>query len=366
MAKHEQFMRECFRLAEKGKGHVSPNPLVGAVLVEQGRSVAFGFHERFGGSHAEVNCLRNHNGNLSNAVLYVNLEPCSHFGKTPPCTDLLVQRGIRNVVVAMKDPNPFVSGKGIAQLRRAGVHVTVGVLEKEAGHLNRFFVKHIVSSLPYVHLKIAETADGFIGRGNGSLEYITSLESRRLVHLWRGEYDAIVVGAGTIQTDNPELNVRLSAGRDPAVVILDGNLRLTGQERVFASARKRRVFLCVSQQAIDARRTTVRNLESNGVTLLAFAAGKGDLNLKTILRELYARQIGSILVEGGSNVFSRFIKYGFVDELSVFCSPAVFGKGIPRFPDAKRSNGMLREMLLSTGCFARKSGTDTLFTGIIA
>lgn len=366
MHEHEQFMRECFQLAEKGKGHVSPNPLVGAVLVEKGKCVARGFHKRFGGAHAEVNCLQNYKGNLSKAVLYVNLEPCSHHGKTPPCTDLLIQRGIQNVVVAMKDPNPFVAGKGIAQLRRAGINVTVGVLEKEARRLNRFFVKHITSSLPYVHLKLAQTADGFIGRKNGSLEYITSPESRSLVHKWRGQYDAVLVGAGTIQADNPRLTIRLSTGRDPAVVILDGKLRLTGRERVFASARYRRVFLFVSKQAINSQPSKAKYFKSIGVTLIALAGRNADLNLKSILHALYARQIGSILVEGGSSVFSTFIRQGFVDELSVFCSPLIFGNGIQRFSEANYSNGMLREMMLSSSFSARESGTDILFTGTIA
>ncbi len=363
---HEQFMRECFQLAEKGRGYVSPNPLVGAVLVEEGRCVARGFHKRFGGVHAEVHCLRNYTGDLSNAVLYVNLEPCSHHGKTPPCTDLLIQRGVRKVVIAMKDPNPLVTGKGITQLRRAGIHVTVGVLEKEARHLNRFFVKHIANSLPYVLLKIAQTADGFIGRKNGSLEYITSPESRRLVHKWRSEYDAVLVGAGTIQADNPRLTVRLWTGRDPAAVILDGKFRLTGRERVFASARHRRVYFCVSKQAMKARPSMAKYFKSIGVNLIALAGRNGDLNLKSVLYELSARQIGSILVEGGSNVFSSFIRQRYVDELSVFCSPVVFGNGIPRFSEADRSNAMLREMILSSGFSARKSGTDILFTGTIA
>ena len=195
---HERFMSECLLLAELGKGQVSPNPLVGAVLVRDGRVVARGYHQRCGGPHAEMNCLAHYTGDVRSATMYVSLEPCSHHGKTPPCADMLSGSGLRHVVVGMKDPNPLVSGRGIERLRNAGVEVTVGVLEREARELNRVFVTHIRAKRPYVHVKIAQSMDGFIASPNARRRWISSAASRALVHRWRAEYDAVLVGAGTV------------------------------------------------------------------------------------------------------------------------------------------------------------------------
>ncbi len=360
---HEEFMRECFRLAEKGKGYVSPNPLVGAVLAVNNTIVARGYHQRFGGPHAEVRCVRNYKGSLSNAILYVNLEPCSYYGKTPPCAELIVQRGIKRVVVAMKDPNPDVSGKGIARLVRAGVEVQVGVLEEEAKHLNRFFVKHVITKMPYVHLKIAQSMDGFIGRSKGPMQYITSAPSRKLVHRWRTEYDAVLVGAGTIKADNPQLNVRLVKGREPAVVILDGKLSVSGKEKVFASARERRVLVCADSSAVESRQRKVRAMMAQGVDILKFPSRNNSLNLKSVLKELYKHNIGSILVEGGSQVFNQLVLQGMVDEFSFFFAPKHFGSGV---------KGLLQEASVKAGrCILNnefisyKVGSDSLITGIV-
>ena len=356
-------MRECFRLAAKGKGYVSPNPLVGAVLVRKGVIVARGYHKRFGDAHAEVECLRAYSGSLAHTTLYVNLEPCSHDGKTPPCADLIIQRGIKKVVVAMKDPNPHVAGKGIAKLRRAGVEVVTGVLKAEALRLNRWFVTNITARRPYVHLKIAQTRDGFIGRNNAPLQYITSLPSRKLVHRWRSEYDAVLVGAGTIRADNPLLNVRLAKGRDPAVVVLDGRLSVSGEERVFASAKTRAVLLCTSIQAERKHRNKISTLRSRGVSVLSFASRAGELNLRQVLRELYKRKIGSLLVEAGSTTVMQFLDKRLADELSIFISPKVYGEGVPLL--AGKIAGQLQSFMQTTICSMRKVGNDLLVTGTI-
>lgn len=359
----ELFMRECFRLAGKGKGNVSPNPLVGAVLVIDREIVARGYHGRFGAVHAEVECLRNYNGSLSKATLYVNLEPCSYYGKTPPCADLIIQRGIKRVVVAMKDPNPMVAGRGIAKLRRVGVSVQVGVLEDEARYVNRFFARHISARMPYVHLKIAQTMDGFIAKGKGPMRYITSKSSRTLVHQWRTEYDAVLVGAGTIIADNPQLNVRLVKGREPAIVVLDGRLRVSGKERVFASAQNRRVFVCAGKSAVELQERKVRDMMTKGVTVLTFPSRGGSLNLEGVLKKLNRNNIGSLLVEGGGKVFNQFIIKGLVDEFSMFVAPMRFGNGVEGLSrEASRKAG---EFILDNHFASYMLGSDSLTTGIV-
>ncbi len=324
----EQFMRVCLRLAARARGYVSPNPMVGAVLVQDDKVVATGYHRRFGGPHAEVECLRTYDGDASDTTLYVNLEPCAHYGKTPPCVDLILQRGIRRVVVAMSDPNPLVAGKALRLLRRRGVEVKLGVLQHEAEELNRFFIKHITTGLPYVHMKIAQTLDGYIGKRNAKTGYITSKQSLTMVHRWRAEYDAVLVGANTIKSDNPRLTVRLVRGRDPAVVIVDGRFSLTGNERVFASASRRAVYLCTTRRAAMKHAKKGLFLQARGVRMLAFRSTNDRLNLRNVLRALYRQGIGSILVEGGRDIFSQCIQQNLVDELTVFTSSKHFHRGV--------------------------------------
>jgi diaminohydroxyphosphoribosylaminopyrimidine deaminase/5-amino-6-(5-phosphoribosylamino)uracil reductase len=329
--RNEQFMAMCLGLAEKGKGYVSPNPLVGAVLVKDGRVMARGYHHRFGGPHAEVECLKRYNGGLDNTILYVNLEPCAHQGKTPPCADLIIESGIRSVVVGMKDPNPLVSGKGIRKLRRAGVSVTTGVLEQQAMELNRIFVTHITKRRPFIHVKIAQTLDGKIARHQKSPTQITGLASRQLVHEWRAEHDAVLIGAGTIRSDNPSLTVRLAEGRDPAVVILDNSLSLNSKHRILMTAHRRRVILFAHDRTLRQQRGKVQELTSLGVCVIPIKSSGRYPPLRKIMKALYRMKIGSVLVEGGSAVFSQFRNEGLVDMLSIFVSPVVFGSGVPAF-----------------------------------
>ena len=326
-ANHERFMRDCLRLAEKGRGMVSPNPMVGAVLVRHGRIIARGWHERFGHPHAEANCLRKARGDLSTATLYVSMEPCSHIGKTPPCADMIVVSGIRRVVLAMQDPNPRVSGRGVARLRGAGIKVTVGVLEQDARELNRVFIHHIVRRRPYVHLKIAQSLDGIIASPHTRGRWISSAESRRRVHAIRARSDAILVGAGTVRADNPRLTVRHGAVADPTVVILSGRRRVPEHARVFKSGRR---VLLITQEGNE-RAAMIRRLESRGVTIVRAPGRRGRLALRTVLRELYRHNIGSLLVEGGGDVFGQFLREDLVDELTLFLAPAVLGGGLSSF-----------------------------------
>ena len=226
-------MQECLRLAERGRGSVSPNPMVGAVLVRKGRVLGRGYHARFGGPHAEVNCLGSVRGSTADSTLYVNLEPCAYYGKTPPCVDAVIAAGVREVFTAMKDPNPRVAGRGIRKLRSAGITVHVGLLGDEAKRLNRAFIRHTTVRRPFVHLKIAQSLDGMIAGPRRDNRWITSSASRALVHRMRSEHDAVLVGAGTIRADNPLLTVRSARGRNPHVVILDGRLNVSPKARIF-------------------------------------------------------------------------------------------------------------------------------------
>ena len=319
-------MRQAIRLALRGKGRVSPNPMVGAVLVKHGRVLARGFHRKFGDPHAEVDCLRRVDGDLRDSTLYVNLEPCSHLGKTPPCVDLLLSRGVGTVVAAMKDPNPLVAGRGLEKLRRGGVHISVGVLEEEALALNYVFTKHITTRRPYIHVKIAQSRDGRISGGH--TRWISSLQSRRRVHVLRAEFDAVLVGAGTVRVDNPSLSVRAVKGRDPDVVILDGALSLSPRRTVFAPTGSRRVFLFTTKSALRGKSATAREFAARGTTVIALQANGGRLGLHQVMRELYKRNVASVLVEGGAHVFTQFLAERLVDELTLFVSPNFFGNGL--------------------------------------
>ncbi|MBI5475020.1 MAG: bifunctional diaminohydroxyphosphoribosylaminopyrimidine deaminase/5-amino-6-(5-phosphoribosylamino)uracil reductase RibD [Ignavibacteriae bacterium] len=353
-------MRECFKLARRGTGFVSPNPMVGCVLVRGGKILASGYHRRFGNAHAEVECLRTYRGNTHGTTLYVNLEPCVHQGKTPPCVDLILQRGIPNVVIATRDVNPLVAGKGISRLRTAGVDVKVGVLEREARELNRFFFKHMRTRMPYVHVKIAQTLDGKIApaRKRSAPRYLTSPDSLKLVHISRAEYDAVLVGAGTIIEDDPQLNVRLVKGRDPAVIILDGRLRVSGKEKTFAAKIQRQVILCTTAKAASAHRRKVESLRQKGVRVLEFASRNSRIDLTTMLSSLYDLRIGSVLVEGGRDVFTQFAEARMIDEMSIFVAPKVCGSGTPAFSDGVSFE--LGEAFGFKTTAVQKIGDDTL------
>jgi diaminohydroxyphosphoribosylaminopyrimidine deaminase/5-amino-6-(5-phosphoribosylamino)uracil reductase len=354
------FMAEALRLAAKGARDVSPNPMVGAVLVRRGRIVARGYHRRFGGAHAEVECLARYKGPLDGTTLYVTLEPCSHYGKTPPCAALLASTPIGEIVVATTDPNPLVLGKGIALLRRAGKKVRVGLLRDDAQRLNRRYHRAIATGRPYVHVKIAQTLDGRIAMpGNGN-NRITGPQSRRLVHEMRAACDAVLVGARTVHVDDPRLNVRGVKGEDPDVVVLDGNLRISESSRVFITGKSRRVFLCTTTAAFRQKRRKADRLLARGVRVLAFAA-RGEIRIDALLRRLYEEEIGSILVEGGGEVFREFVEAGCVDELSLFIAPRFGGGNV--FTFGQSMNGMS----VPTASFVevRKSGEDVLLHALI-
>ncbi len=324
-----QYMREALALARRGRGRTSPNPMVGAVVVKGSTVVGRGFHARAGGPHAEVIALNEAGEQAQGATLYVTLEPCSHFGRTPPCVGRVIQAGIRRVVVAMEDPNPKVSGGGIRRLRRAGLAVEVGLLEEEARRLNEVFIKHIATGRPFVVLKTALTLDGKIATRTGHSRWVTGAQARAVVHRLRDEHDAILVGVGTVLKDDPRLTVRLEDGngKDPVRVILDSRGRTPSQARVLTGTSAAPTLIATTKEA---RLEEVERLKRAGAEVLILPAHGGRVSWESLLEELAARGCTSLLIEGGAEVNASALAAGVVDKAIFFFSPKIVGgKGAP-------------------------------------
>ncbi|MGW8122732.1 bifunctional diaminohydroxyphosphoribosylaminopyrimidine deaminase/5-amino-6-(5-phosphoribosylamino)uracil reductase RibD [Roseivirga echinicomitans] len=318
-----QWMQRALDLAEMGRGHVSPNPMVGCVIVHNNRIIGEGFHQKYGDPHAEVNAINSVSNPalLPESTCYVTLEPCAHFGRTPPCADLLVAKNVKRVVIASMDTNPLVGGKGVQKLKDAGIEVSTGVLEEEARSLNRRFFTMIEKKRPYILLKWAQTADGFIARTNFDSKWISSEQSRMMVHQWRAEEDAIMVGTNTAQYDNPRLDVRDWHGASPLRLVIDRNLRLPTDLHLFDGSLPTLVY------------NTKKQKESKNLNLVKI--GQKDF-LQHILADLHERKVQSVLVEGGSFLLNTFMALGLWDEARVFECPVLFNEGImaPSLKDA--------------------------------
>jgi len=354
----ETFMKKTLKLALKGAGKVSPNPMVGALIVKDGKVISQGYHSFYGGPHAEVVALSNAGEEAKGATLYVNLEPCVHFGKTPPCVPRIIDAGIKRVVVATLDPNPLVSGRGIKTLKDAGLEVSVGVLESEAKRLNEAFFKWITKKIPFVILKVASTIDGKIADTSGESKWITSFASRKLVHRLRAFYDAVLVGIGTILKDDPELTVRFVKGRNPVRVILDAYLRTPLDAKVL-SAEGRKIIFHSSQVSKD----KVKALKALKVELFEVSSKDGLLDLDEVLKKLGEMGIASLIVEGGRKVLSSFLDMGLVDKILYFVAPKVLGKGIGPFDEMSVSS--LSDSLTLKDVRVRRVGVDILIEGYV-
>ena len=325
----ESYIRLAIEIAKKGAGKVSPNPMVGVVIVKNERILGAGFHEKFGSKHAEINAIEKVKENIEGATLFTNLEPCSHYGKTPPCVDRIISEKIKRVVIGTLDMNPLISGKGVKKLKSAGIDVKVGVLENECIELNKFFFKYVTKKLPYVSLKAAQTIDGKIADKSGESSWISSLQSRKYVHSLRAKYDAVLVGKGTIEKDDPKLTVRLVEGRNPKRVILDANLDIKLSHRIFTKNNDRNLIVITSKKNAGKKRK-INKLNSLGALVLFAKEESGEkVDLKSALRELYKIGIASVLVEGGSEVFTSFVKENLFDDMLMFISPRILGCGVP-------------------------------------
>lgn len=318
----EDFIRRTLELAAKARGWTSPNPMVGAVIVRDGRVVGEGFHRRAGLPHAEIEALLAAGEAARGSTLYVNLEPCSHTGRTGPCTEAIVSAGVRRVVAAMADPNPLVSGKGFARLKESGVEVEFGVLETEAHRLNEAFIKFITTRRPFVILKTAMSLDGKIATATGESKWITGEAARGYVHQLRNTCDAVLVGIGTVLKDDPALTTRVpEGGRDPVRVVVDSRARTPLEARVLNRQSEAAAFIAVTGMAPPERMAALRQA---GAEVLVCGPGPA-VDLKFLLSALAEREIASIVVEGGSAVNASFLLQGLVDKLVWFIAPLIIG-----------------------------------------
>ncbi|HJP63902.1 MAG TPA: bifunctional diaminohydroxyphosphoribosylaminopyrimidine deaminase/5-amino-6-(5-phosphoribosylamino)uracil reductase RibD [Mucilaginibacter sp.] len=322
MPSHELYMQRCLELAALGIGSVSPNPMVSAVIVHEGKIIGEGYHQQYGQAHAEVNAVNsvlskqdNVEELLRNSTVYVSLEPCAHYGKTPPCADLIIKYRIPKVVVGCRDPFDQVDGKGIEKLQQAGIEVISGMLEDECKWLNRRFFTRVQKKRPYVILKWAQTGDGFFAPADKRQFWITGEESRRLVHQWRSEEDAILVGKNTVAIDNPQLNTRLWPGKSPKRVVIDRQLELSRELHVYDQSVETLVFNEVKTD-IDGK-----------IKYIALEDFERFVP-QYILFQLYLQDIQSVIIEGGAHTLNSFIEAGLWDEARIFTGKAVLGQGI--------------------------------------
>ncbi|MBI3586820.1 MAG: bifunctional diaminohydroxyphosphoribosylaminopyrimidine deaminase/5-amino-6-(5-phosphoribosylamino)uracil reductase RibD [Ignavibacteriales bacterium] len=322
----KQFMERCLVLAAQGQGYVNPNPMVGCVIVKNGRIVGEGYHKAFGGPHAEIDALKKAGNNTKNTTLYVNLEPCSHYGKTPPCVDAIIKAGIKKVIIASQDPNSLVAGKGLQKLRNARIDVQLGLLRGEAERLNKKFYTFMKTRVPFVGIKIAQTLDGRIADSFGRSKWITSEEARKETHRIRSEYDAILVGANTVLNDNPELTVRKVPGRNPVRIVLDGRLRINPKSKVF-NTRNAETILLTSMQALQKKKRVAALVAKQGVQIVAVGL-TAEINPNTILLILGSFGISSVLIEGGGTTISGFLKHKSVNQIHCFVAPKILGDGL--------------------------------------
>jgi diaminohydroxyphosphoribosylaminopyrimidine deaminase/5-amino-6-(5-phosphoribosylamino)uracil reductase len=322
MSEDEKLMRRALELAARGRGFVEPNPLVGAVIARGDEIIAEGYHERFGGAHAEVNALNQTSSAVRGATLYVTLEPCCHHGKTPPCTDAVIAAGVSRVVVAMMDPFEKVAGAGVEKLRAMGITVEVGLLEQEARQLNAPYLKLLATGLPYVHAKWAMTLDGKIATATGDSKWISGEASRRVAHELRGRMDAIIVGIGTVLADDPLLTARPPGPRTPLRVVLDSHARLPINSHLARTARDLPVLAAISEHAPATAMEALRQL---GCECLRLPRNEQGISAKSLLQELGRRRLTNVLVEGGSHLLGSFFDAGLVDEVHAFVAPKILG-----------------------------------------
>lgn len=319
-----QYMRRAMELAKKGEGFVNPNPLVGAVIVKNNKIIGEGYHEIFGGNHAEVNAFINATEDVTGATMYVTLEPCSHYGKTPPCANKIIEKGIKKVVIAHKDPNPQVAGRGIALLKENGVDVVTGILEEESEKQNEVFFKYITKNIPFCLLKTAMTLDGKIASWSGNSKWITSEVSRNFVHQLRNRYSAIMVGIGTVIEDNPSLTTRLGdiQGRDPVRIIVDTKARIPLEAKVLNLTSNARTIVATTELASNEK---IRKLEDMGVEVIITPLKNHQVDLKFLMKKLGEEKIDSVLIEGGSELNYSALEGGIVDKVNVFIAPKIIG-----------------------------------------
>jgi diaminohydroxyphosphoribosylaminopyrimidine deaminase / 5-amino-6-(5-phosphoribosylamino)uracil reductase len=361
---HEMFMRRALSLAEKGTGYTNPNPLVGAVLVKNGNVIGEGYHMKYGGKHAEINAFLNATEDVKDATLYVNLEPCSHYGKTPPCANAIVEKGIKRVFIGLMDPNPKVAGKGIEILRSNGVEVNVGLLEDECKKINEIFLKYITTNLPFCILKTAMTLDGKIASYTGSSRWVTNELSRKYVHELRNKVSAIMVGIGTILADDPQLNVRLQDKvlRDPIRIIVDSTAKIPLSAKALNVNSSTKTILATTERAgLD----KINLLKEMGTEIIVTPQKNGRVDLSYLMKALGERKIDSVLLEGGSDLNFSAFEEGIVDKVITFIAPKIIGGVSAKTPIGGKGIASMNDAIEVKNMEIRNFGDDFMLEGYI-
>jgi diaminohydroxyphosphoribosylaminopyrimidine deaminase/5-amino-6-(5-phosphoribosylamino)uracil reductase len=356
-----RFMREALTLAERRLGLTTPNPSVGCVIVRDGKVVARGVTADGGRPHAETQALAAAGRKARGATAYVSFEPCAHVGQTPPCASALVEAGLKRAVVACLDPDPRVKGRGIAILKRAGISVATGVLEEAAKQLNEGFITRVTRGRPAGILKLAMSLDGRIAASNGDSKWISSPPSRELVHRWRRECDAVMVGAGTVIADNPRVTCRIAGGRDPVRVIIDARLRTAATARVYRERSKAGAIIVTTNANLARAR---RKYAHHNVEVISVNARAGELALDELMQEFGRRGLCNVLIEGGAKLAGSALNAGIVDRVAFFVAPKILGAGLPAIEATHARHVSEASPLIDfTG---RRVGDDWLLEGRLA
>jgi diaminohydroxyphosphoribosylaminopyrimidine deaminase/5-amino-6-(5-phosphoribosylamino)uracil reductase len=350
----EKYLKMTLELAAKGRGATSPNPMVGAVIVKNGRIVGQGYHKCAGGPHAEIVAINEAREKASGATLYVNLEPCCHYGRTSPCTQAIVDAGIKEVIFAMKDPNPKVNGKGMAILKKSGIRVSYGLLEEESRYLNEAYIKYIKTDIPFVILKMAQSLDGRIATSIGDSHWISCREARKFAHQLRTESDAVVVGKGTVNADNPKLNVRLVKGKNPYRIILSRQADFSPNLNLFKHNNDARTILATSKSSAG-------KLKAKNLIIWEIKENKKGLILDDFLRRAGQFGIQTLLIEGGSRLATSFLRQRLVDKIHLMIAPMIIGKGKESVDELNIKK--LRNAIKFDSYIYHPCGSDILFTG---
>lgn len=361
-----EYMQRAIELAKKGAGFVNPNPMVGCVVVKDNIIIGEGYHEYYGGFHAERNALTKMDDAVTlGATLYVTLEPCCHHGKTPPCTDIIIEKGIKKVVVGLLDPNPLVSGNGISILRNAGIEVVTGVEEDEIKELNKVFLKYIKTKRPYVILKTAMTLDGKIASYTGDSKWITNEKSRELVHKLRSQMMGIVAGIGTVRSDDPMLNCRLTSQQplihQPIRIILDTKASISLDSQIVKTAKEYRTILAVSSQ--QSAVSDLERLKSFNVEILPCEEKDGHVDINDLMMKLGEIGIDSLLLEGGSTLNAAFLEDACVDEVYAFIAPKIIGGGQSKSPVGGKGIELMKDAILLKDIKIEQIENDILIKG---
>ena len=355
-------MQRALELANKAKGKTSPNPMVGAVIVKGYRIISEGYHQKAGSPHAEIVALRKAGNKAKDATMFVTLEPCCHTDKrTPPCTKAIIASGIKKVIVATNDPNPKVSGKGIRELRKAGIETEVSILRSEAKHLNESYNKFIIKKEPFVILKIAQSLDGKIATAKGESKWITGKTARGKVHQLRNDLDAVLVGIGTVMKDDPSLDCRLRGGRNPYRIIVDSRLRIPLKSKVLGYSDNKTIIATTNK----ASKRKIAQINTLGAKVLVIKSKSGMVNLKTLMKELGKLDITSVMIEGGSSIASSAIASGIVDRVMFFVAPKIIGGTDSISSIGGKSPSLLGNAIKLKNLRATTVGDDILIEGYL-